>query len=90
MKLREGREFKSERAALFCFICSVLIGMEVKPCKGEKPVTDPVTGRELDCGNGPFRQDCPSGTYCHQTTRFSRCCRKGKLRNFILIISLVK
>jgi len=52
--------------------------MEVKPCKGEKPVTDPVTGRELDCGNGPFRQDCPSGTYCHQTTRFSRCCRKGK------------
>ncbi|XP_050313632.1 agrin-like isoform X2 [Anthonomus grandis grandis] len=53
-------------------------GMEVKPCKGEKPVTDPVTGRELDCGNGPFRQDCPSGTYCHQTTRFSRCCRKDK------------
>ncbi|XP_066155435.1 agrin-like isoform X4 [Euwallacea fornicatus] len=56
-------------------------GMEVKPCKGEKPVTDPATGRELDCGNGPFRQDCPSGTYCHQTTRFSRCCRKDK--NFI-------
>ncbi|KAL1493054.1 hypothetical protein ABEB36_011193 [Hypothenemus hampei] len=52
--------------------------MEVKPCKGEKPVTDPVTGRELDCGNGPFRQDCPSNTYCHQTTRFSRCCRKDK------------
>ncbi|KAH1022933.1 hypothetical protein HUJ04_012244 [Dendroctonus ponderosae] len=56
-------------------------GMEVKPCKGEKPVTDPVTGREVDCGNGPFRQDCPSGTYCHQTTRFARCCRKDK--NFI-------
>ncbi|XP_030748435.1 agrin-like isoform X2 [Sitophilus oryzae] len=56
-------------------------GMEVKPCKGEKPVTDPVTGRELDCGNGPFRQDCPSGTYCHQTARFSRCCHKDK--NFI-------
>ncbi|XP_076261775.1 agrin-like isoform X1 [Rhynchophorus ferrugineus] len=56
-------------------------GMEVKPCKGEKPVTDPVTRRELDCGNGPFRQDCPSGTYCHQTTRFSRCCRKDN--NFI-------
>ncbi|KAG5885807.1 hypothetical protein JTB14_001416 [Gonioctena quinquepunctata] len=56
-------------------------GMEVKPCKGEKPITDPITGRELDCGNGPFRQDCPSGSYCHQTTRFSRCCRKDK--NFI-------
>ncbi|XP_060515918.1 agrin-like isoform X3 [Cylas formicarius] len=56
-------------------------GMEVKPCKGEKPVTDATTGRELDCGNGPYRQDCPSGTYCHQTARFSRCCHKD--RNFV-------
>ncbi|KAK9890325.1 hypothetical protein WA026_010423 [Henosepilachna vigintioctopunctata] len=51
-------------------------GMEVKPCRGEKPLTDPLTGKELDCGNGPSRKDCPSGSYCHQTVRFSRCCRK--------------
>lgn len=50
----------------------------MKPCNGEKPLTDMTTGRELDCGNGPSRQDCPSGSYCHQTTRFSRCCLKGK------------
>ncbi|CAG9828275.1 unnamed protein product [Diabrotica balteata] len=53
-------------------------GMEVKPCKGEKPLTDPVTERELDCGNGPFRQDCPAGSYCHQTAKFSKCCRKNE------------
>ncbi|KAL3289355.1 hypothetical protein HHI36_022791 [Cryptolaemus montrouzieri] len=51
-------------------------GMEVKPCRGEKPLTDPLTGKELDCGSGPSRKDCPSGSYCHQTVRFSRCCRK--------------
>ncbi|CAH0561782.1 unnamed protein product [Brassicogethes aeneus] len=55
--------------------------MEVKPCKGEKPLLDSTTGKELDCGNGPFRQDCPSGSYCHQTNKFSRCCKKG--HNFI-------
>ncbi|XP_063914885.1 agrin-like isoform X2 [Zophobas morio] len=53
-------------------------GMEVKPCNGEKPLTDPLTGKELDCGSGPKRQDCPSGSYCHQTTRFSRCCPKDQ------------
>ncbi|CAG9855043.1 unnamed protein product [Phyllotreta striolata] len=51
-------------------------GMEVKPCKGEKPLTDPLTERELDCGNGPFRQDCPAGSYCHQTAKFAKCCNK--------------
>lgn len=55
--------------------------MEVKPCNGEKPLLDPNTGKELDCGNGPNRQDCPSGSYCHQTTRFSRCCHKGNSVN---------
>lgn len=52
-------------------------GMEVKPCNGDKPLLDHVTEKELDCGNGPHRQDCPSGSYCHQTTRFARCCLKG-------------
>ncbi|XP_044740905.1 agrin-like isoform X2 [Chrysoperla carnea] len=51
-------------------------GMEVKPCNGENPLVDPNTGKELDCGSGPSRQDCPSDSYCHQTTRFARCCRK--------------
>lgn len=53
----------------------------MKPCNGEKPLPDPLTGKELDCGNGPHRQDCPSGSYCHQTARFSRCCRKGEFRD---------
>ncbi|XP_065165794.1 agrin-like isoform X2 [Atheta coriaria] len=53
-------------------------GMEVKPCNGDKPIIDPSTRLELDCGNGPLRQDCPSGTYCHQTVRFARCCKKDQ------------
>ncbi|GJQ68230.1 hypothetical protein Trydic_g10765 [Trypoxylus dichotomus] len=53
-------------------------GMEVKPCNGEVTLIDPNTGKELDCGNGPNRQDCPSGSYCHQTTRFARCCHKDQ------------
>ena len=52
--------------------------MEVKPCNGELPVVDPSTGQDLDCGNGPLRQDCPSDSYCHQTPHFAKCCRKGK------------
>lgn len=63
------------------FRTKILVGMEVKPCNGEKPLTEAATGRELDCGHGPFRQDCPVGSYCHQTTRFARCCRKGSHRN---------
>ncbi|KAJ9583858.1 hypothetical protein L9F63_021797, partial [Diploptera punctata] len=51
-------------------------GMEVKPCNGEPPLTDPETRREYDCGSGPNRQDCPSGSYCHQTPHFARCCKK--------------
>ncbi|XP_031335468.1 agrin-like isoform X3 [Photinus pyralis] len=53
-------------------------GMEVKPCNGDKPLVDLLTGEELDCGNDPNRKDCPSGSYCHQTTRFSRCCHKDQ------------
>lgn len=54
-------------------------GMQVKPCHGEKPIVSPATGKELDCGNGPHRQDCPSGSYCHQTSTMARCCPKGKV-----------
>ncbi|XP_011499741.1 PREDICTED: agrin-like [Ceratosolen solmsi marchali] len=51
-------------------------GMEVKPCNGEQPLVDS-EGNEYDCGSGPSRKDCPSHTYCHQTPRFARCCKKG-------------
>lgn len=54
--------------------------MEVKPCNGEQPLLDQ-EGQEFDCGNGPQRRDCPSHTYCHQTSRFARCCRKGEAIN---------
>lgn len=50
--------------------------MEVKPCNGDAPITDE-DGKEYDCGSGPARRDCPSNTYCHQTTSFARCCKKG-------------
>ncbi|XP_043286401.1 agrin-like isoform X3 [Venturia canescens] len=50
-------------------------GMEVKPCNGDTPLTD-ADGKEYDCGSGPNRKDCPSNSYCHQTPRFARCCKK--------------
>lgn len=51
--------------------------MEVKPCNGDPPLVDS-DGKEYDCGSGPERKDCPSNSYCHQTTRFARCCKKGQ------------
>jgi len=59
-------------------LCPVGVGMKVKPCNGEPPLVDPDTRREYDCGSGPNRQDCPSGSYCHQTPHFARCCKKGR------------
>ena len=59
-------------------LCPVCVGMKVKPCNGEAPLVDPDTRREYDCGSGPNRQDCPSGSYCHQTPHFARCCKKGR------------
>nr|XP_050849942.1 agrin-like isoform X3 [Vespula vulgaris] len=50
-------------------------GMEVKPCNGDPPLID-ADGKEYDCGSGPDRRDCPSNSYCHQTPRFARCCKK--------------
>lgn len=58
--------------------------MEVKPCNGEPPVEDPTTNKELDCGSGPNRQDCPSDSYCHQTSQFAKCCRKGIFKIIIV------
>ena len=58
------------------------LGMEVKPCNGDAPLTDS-EGREIDCGNGALRKDCPSNSYCHQTPRFARCCKKGMNHSFL-------
>ncbi|XP_049859023.1 agrin-like [Schistocerca gregaria] len=52
-------------------------GMKVKPCNGAPPLMNPITGMAYDCGSGPSRQDCPAGSYCHQTPYFARCCKKA-------------
>jgi len=60
--------------------------MEVKPCNGKKPLMNHLNGIELDCGHGPDRQDCPSNSYCHQTSRFAKCCNKSDRGNNTLKI----
>ncbi|PZC78437.1 hypothetical protein B5X24_HaOG202181 [Helicoverpa armigera] len=55
-------------------------GMEVRPCGNNKAMIDPTTGLEIDCGNGPHRQDCPAGSYCHITLTAARCCPKNDSR----------
>ncbi|XP_022821461.1 agrin-like isoform X2 [Spodoptera litura] len=57
-------------------------GMEVRPCGNNKAMVDPTTGLEIDCGNGPHRQDCPVGSYCHITLTAARCCPKNDSRQF--------
>ncbi|XP_047536518.1 agrin-like isoform X1 [Vanessa atalanta] len=52
-------------------------GMEVRPCGNNKAMIDMSTGLEIDCGNGPHRQDCPPGSYCHITLTAARCCPKN-------------
>lgn len=52
--------------------------MEVRPCGNNKAMVDPTTGLEIDCGNGPHRQDCPVGSYCHITLNAARCCPKSE------------
>jgi hypothetical protein len=65
-------------------------GMEVKPCNGGTPLVSPETGVDYDCGSGLRRQDCPSGSYCHQTPNFAKCCRKGTSSNLnsLLLFSM--
>ncbi|GBP15490.1 Agrin [Eumeta japonica] len=55
-------------------------GMEVRPCGNNKAMVDETTGLEIDCGNGPHRQDCPAGSYCHITLTAARCCPKNDSR----------
>ncbi|XP_049877117.1 agrin-like [Pectinophora gossypiella] len=55
----------------------IAMSMEVRPCGNNKAMVDPTTGLEIDCGNGPHRQDCPVGSYCHITLTAARCCPKN-------------
>ncbi|VVC98300.1 unnamed protein product [Leptidea sinapis] len=55
-------------------------GMEVRPCGNNKAMIDLSTGLEIDCGNGPHRQDCPVGSYCHITLTAARCCPKNETK----------
>ncbi|CAH4031197.1 unnamed protein product [Pieris brassicae] len=55
-------------------------GMEVRPCGNSKAMIDLSTGLEIDCGNGPHRQDCPLGSYCHITLTAARCCPKNDMK----------
>lgn len=63
--------------------------MEVKPCKGEEPLRDPLSDQELHCGSGPRRQDCPAHSYCHQTQQFAKCCPKGSYFIFLYILYFI-
>nr|XP_026493693.1 agrin-like isoform X3 [Vanessa tameamea] len=55
----------------------IAMSMEVRPCGNNKAMIDMSTGLEIDCGNGPHRQDCPPGSYCHITLTAARCCPKN-------------
>lgn len=47
---------------------------KVTPCGGEPPLTDPITGKDLYCGDGMGSKPCPTGSYCHKNMHFSKCC----------------
>lgn len=51
------------------------------PCYGGgggAPLSDALTGEDLDCGNVPHRVDCPADSFCHVTAAFAKCCPKSK------------
>ncbi|XP_047526387.1 agrin-like isoform X6 [Pieris napi] len=58
----------------------IAMSMEVRPCGNSKAMIDLSTGLEIDCGNGPHRQDCPLGSYCHITLTAARCCPKNDMK----------
>nr|XP_042908817.1 agrin-like [Parasteatoda tepidariorum] len=45
-------------------------------CDGEKPLINPVSGKDYHCGEGPDSKKCPPSSYCHKTTEFAKCCRE--------------
>ncbi|XP_061708931.1 agrin-like isoform X5 [Cydia pomonella] len=60
----------------------IAMSMEVRPCGNSKAMVEPTTGLEIDCGNGPHRQDCPAGSYCHITLTAARCCPKNDTKQY--------
>ncbi|XP_063616673.1 agrin-like isoform X6 [Cydia splendana] len=60
----------------------IAMSMEVRPCGNSKAMVEPTTGLEIDCGNGPHRQDCPVGSYCHITLTAARCCPKNDTKQY--------
>nr|XP_032526977.1 agrin-like isoform X4 [Danaus plexippus plexippus] len=55
----------------------IAMSMEVRPCGNNRAIIDKSSGLEIDCGNGPHRQDCPAGSYCHITLTAAKCCPKN-------------
>lgn len=49
-----------------------------EPCDGAIPLVDEATGHDYDCSSG--MDMCPSGSYCHITPNFAKCCKEGKIR----------
>ncbi|CAB3372768.1 Hypothetical predicted protein [Cloeon dipterum] len=56
------------------------IGLYGSACNGAPPLQDPVSGVEINCGDGPDRRDCPLGSYCHHTSKYAKCCRKSIIK----------
>ncbi|GFY62708.1 hypothetical protein TNIN_474271, partial [Trichonephila inaurata madagascariensis] len=50
--------------------------LEEIACDGEKPLINPVTGKDYFCGDGPDSKNCPPSSYCHKTSEFAKCCKE--------------
>ncbi|XP_076451600.1 agrin-like isoform X2 [Babylonia areolata] len=45
-----------------------------EPCDGAKPLVNEATGQDYNCM--PNHDMCPSGSYCHITQTFAKCCKE--------------
>ena len=61
---------------IFYWTCILLnpADYELVPCSGDSPLVNPGSGRDYYCGAGPDQEDCPSGSYCHWSLSFAKCC----------------
>lgn len=50
---------------------------KVIPCDGDPPLHNNLTGKELNCGHEG--KTCPSGSFCHKTPHFAKCCKEKTL-----------
>ena len=48
----------------------------MRPCHGDEPLKHEDTGEDINCGSGPSRTNCPTGSYCHRSSSFAKCCKK--------------